>query len=289
LIISIDPFFVEDDVQDLNITFRTVLTEEELPEDAWVQAIEYRADSECVHHICNFATAPEGRIDLDESLRSNGLGCIAPGSDVRMQPEGFGTFLPKGATIRWGMHYHKEPGPGTGVWDQSEMAFIFNKTPVKHRTQLQIINGGNGFEIPPRHPNWKVGAARTFDEPTTLLGYLPHMHFRGKASEYRAFYPDGTSELLLKVPNYNYNWHIIYRLKEPIEVPAGTRVEVSMWYANTQEEAEQSGINPDRAVAYGLPTTDEMMNGWIDFTNTIPRDFDTELSEAEKAAATSSD
>ncbi len=284
LVIEMEPFFVEDDVVDLNISFTTVLTEEELPEDRWVQAIEYKAGSEFVHHICNSATAPGERIDL-ESFERNGLGCIAPGSDLRTVPEGFGTLLPKGATIRWGMHYHKETGPGTGVWDQSQMAFKFNKTPVQHRVAFTVISSGNGWEIPPNHGNWAVGAARTFDVPTTILSYLPHMHFRGRAAEYRAYYPDGTNELLLQVNEYDYNWQTIYRYKEPKLVPAGTRVEVTMWFDNSPERGEAANLNSDRAIRYGGPTTDEMMNGWIGFANTEPTDFKSLFAEKSAASA----
>ena len=129
-----------------------------------------------------------------------------------------------------------------------------------------------------------MGAARVFEEPTTILGYFPHMHFRGNAAEYHAFYPDGTSELLFKVPRYDYNWQTIYRYGEPKELPAGTRVEVTMWFANTEEKSLPTGFNFSRAVKYGGPTTDEMMNGWIDFTNTIPRDFTAEIAVVEAAA-----
>lgn len=281
LVVAIEPFFVDDEVEDLNISFATVLSEEELPEDRWIQAIEYKAGSQVVHHICNVAIAPspDGEpVDVDdpESFGRNGLGCIAPGTDARFLPDGFGTFLPKGATIRWGMHYHKERGPGTGVWDQSQMAFIFSRTPVRHRVKFDIIRSTNTWEIPPNHPNWEVGAARTFEEPTTILAYLPHMHFRGRGAEYRAFYPDGTEELLLRVPDYDYNWQTIYRYHEPKEVPAGTRIEVSMWYDNSPQRAQQARVVSDRAVGFGLPTTDEMMNGWIGYANTLPRDFDQE-------------
>ncbi len=279
LVLSMEPFFVEDDVVDLNISFQTVLTEAEVPEDRWVQAIEYKAGSECVHHICNSAVAPDDRTDL-EAFERNGLGCIAPGTDSRAVPDGYGTFLPKGATIRWGMHYHKEAGPGTGMWDQSQMAVIFNKTPVEHRVTFNVISSGNGWEIPPQHANWQVGASRTFEEDTTILSYLPHMHYRGKAAEYRAFYPDGTEELLLSVPNYDYNWQIVYLYKKPKLVPAGTRVEVSMWYDNSPEYAEINNLNSDRAIRYGGPTTDEMMNGWIGFTHTEPKDYTAKLSRS---------
>ncbi|MCH8327720.1 MAG: hypothetical protein IID15_04250, partial [Candidatus Marinimicrobia bacterium] len=46
LVLAMEPFFVEDDVVDLNISFTTVLTDQELPEGRWVQAIEYKAGSE---------------------------------------------------------------------------------------------------------------------------------------------------------------------------------------------------------------------------------------------------
>jgi len=280
LILSMDPFFVEDDVKDLNISFTTVVTEEELPQDAWVQAIEYKAGSEVVHHICNSAVAPENRDDLD-AFERNGLGCIAPGTDARAVPEGYGTFVPKGATIRWGMHYHKEPGAGTGVWDQSEMAFIFNKTPVNHRVTFNIISSTNQWEIPPNHPNWEVGASRTFEEDTTILSYLPHMHFRGKGAEYRAYYPDGSEEVLLQVPEYDYNWQIVYKYDDPKLVPAGTRIDVTMWYDNTSERAEATNFIHDRSVRYGGPTTDEMMNGWIGYTHTNPKAYGAELRDTE--------
>jgi len=38
----------------------------------------------------------------------------------------------------------------------------------------------------------------------------PHMHLRGKAFEFRAVYPTGETETLLKVPNYDFSWQITY-------------------------------------------------------------------------------
>lgn len=279
LIVSMDPFLVEDDVEDLNITFTTVLTDEELPEDRWIRAIEYKAGSECVHHICNSAVPPGYDPDDFDSAERVGLGCIAPGSDPRFMPEGFGTLLRRGSTIRWGMHYHKEPGPGTGVMDQSQMAFIFADGPVRHDVKFNIISSGNRWEIPPNHPEWVVGAARIFDEPTTILSLLPHMHFRGKAAEYRAVYPDGSSEVLLRVPQYDYNWQTIYRFREPKQIPAGTRVEVLMSYDNSPENNDRLNLVAGRAIRFGLPTTDEMMNGWIGYANTVPNEFDTPAAQ----------
>ena len=111
------------------------------------------------------------------------------------------------------------------------------------------------------------------------MGFLPHMHFRGSRATYEAFYPDGSSEILLDVPQYDYNWQVFYDYKEPKRLPAGTRLEVTMYYNNSDEYAALYGkINPNRVVRYGGPTSEEMMNGWIDSANTIPKDFDAEMA-----------
>ncbi|MCH8333581.1 alkyl hydroperoxide reductase, partial [Candidatus Sumerlaeota bacterium] len=98
----------------------------------------------------------------------------------------------------------------------------------------------------------------------------PHMHLRGEAASYVAFYPDGTEEVLLDVPVYDFNWQTNYFYKEPKEIPAGTRIEVSMWFNNSPERGELANLDSRRAVRNGGPTTDEMMLGWIDYTETKP-------------------
>ena len=89
------------------------------------------------------------------------------------------------------------------------------------------------------------------------------MHYRGKAAEYRAFYPDGTEELLLSVHNYDYNWQIVYLYKKPKLVPAGTRVEVSIWYDNSPEMAAERQFDSTKTVTFGPESTDEMMMGFL--------------------------
>ncbi len=43
----------------------------------------------------------------------------------------------------------------------------------------------------------------------------PHMHVRGKSFKYELQLPDGTREVLLDVPRYDFNWQLWYMLKEP--------------------------------------------------------------------------
>ena len=53
-------------------------------------------------------------------------GSMAAGEEPTMYPEGLGNLLRAGTTLAGSMHYYKEPGPGTGVWDQSMIGFRFH-------------------------------------------------------------------------------------------------------------------------------------------------------------------
>ncbi|MEX2015601.1 MAG: c-type cytochrome, partial [Candidatus Hydrogenedentales bacterium] len=117
-----EPFFVADDVQDIQPRIQMKLTKEQLPEMKWVRAIEYRPGSEVVHHIVGGVTRPgENNIDM----RTN-FGQIASGTNPQNYREGYGLPLYPDSTIHLSMHYHKEVGPGTGKYDQSEIAVWFH-------------------------------------------------------------------------------------------------------------------------------------------------------------------
>lgn len=275
-----EPYFVDEDVDDEYVNFVTEpLTEEQLPEDRWLRAIEWRGDSEVVHHIVGAASieGPDGEVQRFE------LGSIAPGEEGTKYPEGYGKLLRKGSRIHFNMHYHKEAGKGTGVWDQSLVGFRFwdeGKDPeIQHYVHRNGIRNRD-FEIPPGHPNWEVSAAQTFEHDTTLLSLHPHMHLRGKDARYEIVYPDGRREALLDVPAFDFNWQLDYTFATPKRVPAGSRVEFTVHYDNSPDNI----YNPDPTIpmVWGGPTTSEMMIGYVSWSNTKPMDFSDKASVVEE-------
>ncbi len=274
LVVTFDePNWVSDEVDDLYQSIVVRLSKEDMPKDKWLQAIEFKPGSEVVHHIVAFQTTPRASGGMTSGL----LGAEAPGTNPTSFPEGFGILVPEEARISFNMHYHKEAGAGTGVYDNSSFAVKFHEKPVEHAITVAPISHG-AFEIPPGNGHWKVGGAQTFTRDTTILSYLPHLHLRGAACKYTAYYPDGTSEVLLDVPKYDFNWQFWYeyRDEEPKKVPAGTRIEFEAWYDNSLERASAVGYNGNRPVSFGGPTWDEMDLGWMHYTNTAPMDLDTE-------------
>ena len=246
-------FFVEDDVRDQYVNFETVITEEMLPEPRWIKAVEFRPGGPVVHHII-----------------ARPFGGIAPGNDPEVHHDGFGTLVKPGTTIRWNMHYHKEPGPGTGVWDRSSVALRFY--PKDYKPDYVMQNEAMGrfdFEIPPGDSNYVATTSHKFERDVLLLGYTPHMHLRGKSAHYLAKYPDGTEEVLLDVPRYDFNWQTHYKYHPGGKrIPAGTEIELTMAWDNSADNP--ANPDPTETVVYGGPTTAEMMFGFVSFADAEP-------------------
>jgi hypothetical protein len=117
-----------------------------------------------------------------------------------------------------------------------------------------------------------------------LLSMFPHMHLRGKAFRYTAQYPDGTTELLLDVPRYDFNWQHQYVLAEPKRLPAGTVVRCLATYDNSAANP----FNPDPSVTVrtGFESWDEMFNGGFDIA-LADQDMPAERAAAEQKRARS--
>ncbi len=264
-----EPFFVGDDVEDLYVDFEVPVPDDLANNDRWIQALEFKAGSPAVHHLIAYSLRPDGsKIDAGAML-----GGIAPGTDADRFPPGYARLWEKGSKLLFEMHYHKEPGAGTGVSDRSTMAIKLADGPVRHRVMSDNISD-YAFEIPAGAASHQVRASYTFEKNVEVLSLLPHMHLRGRAARYVATYPDGSEEVLLHVPRYDFAWQTSYYFEHPKRLSAGTRLEVVMEYDNSADNP----ANPDPAVAvrYGEPTTAEMMNGFLNFTNAVADDFEIE-------------
>jgi mono/diheme cytochrome c family protein len=249
-----EKYFVEDDVEDIYVNFFTPITTDMLSEPRWIRAVEFRPGSSVVHHI----VAPP-------------LGGIAPGNQPTVYNDGYGTLLKPGDRILWNMHYHKEPGAGTGAWDQSKVAIRFyppGYTP-EHPVVVDPL-AKMDFVIPPGDPAVTYTVTSKFERDSLLLSLLPHMHLRGKSAKYVARYPDGTEEVLLEVPRYDFNWQTSYEY--PVDslkkLPAGTEVD----FIATWDNSADNPHNPDPTVEvrFGEPTTAEMMFGFLTYADAEP-------------------
>jgi hypothetical protein len=73
----------------------------------------------------------------------------------------------------------------------------------------------------------------------------------------------------LFVPDYDFNWQSVYRFREPLDVPKGTRLTWSSAWDNSADNPRNP--DPTQEVRWGEQTWDEMQNGWMNLVWKNPR------------------
>src|SRR5262249_25242284 len=232
-------------------------------EDKWVVRAEARPDAvPVVHHMLIYVLAPGQIYNPDDPGQT--LCGMAPGEMPLLLKDGLAKKVPAGARLLFQMHYTPN---GKDYRDQSSVGLLFTKDPPTHRVFTKPILNGNVLSRQVRLPagveDHKIERDFVFKRAGYIVGFMPHMHLRGKSFRYEAIYPDGKSEVLLSVPRYNFNWQSVYRFEEPKAVPKGTKIHCVAHYDNSEKNPHNP--DPKKDVYWGDQTWEEMMVGWMDY------------------------
>ena len=240
--------------------YRNLVVPLDLEEDVWVKAVEFVAgDTTVLHHIIAWASAPQGRGGGAFGLLNQGigLGAYAPGNPINTYPEGSGFPLEVGSGLRLQMHYTTS---GKEATDASEIGiYLWDEEPEKR------VLGGSAADldisIAPFEADHEMVASKKFRKDAYLTMVGPHMHYRGTDANFKLIYPDGVTEEILNVPNYQFNWQKTYDFKEPKFVPAGTE----MVFRATFDNSEMNPSNPDPSdeISWGEQSWQEMFFGFF--------------------------
>ena len=167
-------------------------------------------------------------------------------------------LIKAGSMIMFQLHY---TASGKAVNDRSRLGLIFAKErPQEHIKTVNVQNFA--FTIPAGADNYPIAARARLTRDITIVNLRPHMHGRGKDFEYRAIYPTGESEILMRVPRWDFGWQLTYNLEQPKLLPKGTIIEVLGHYDNLVNNP--NAADPTALVVYGEQTWNEMLGGLID-------------------------
>ncbi|HVS13356.1 MAG TPA: hypothetical protein VMV46_05510 [Thermoanaerobaculia bacterium] len=260
LVLTMEPFAVGDDVED---HYEWLAIENPLDEDRWIKSVEVRPSfMEAAHHNLTFIAPPGAGPESLGNERNLVVGW-APGAMPFRYPEGRGKLLPARSNVLFQMHYHKTPGPGTGGVDQTSVGIeLYDQgVEVKPVTTMWVLDPM--LRIPPGEASYQSVSEFTFENDGVIYNFTPHMHLRGKSFRYSAIYPDGRQEILLDVPDYDFNWQLTYTPREPLPMPAGTKVVCEAVFDNSA--GNPANPDPTIEVTWGEKTTDEMMIGFMEY------------------------
>jgi hypothetical protein len=213
---------------------------------------------------------------------------IGKGYDL-FRPDTGKLILP-GEKISWDQHIHAigeeiTAGSEIGIW------FYPKGQEPKKRSYLVGFTGlrQRGFlDIPPNSVSATEGFT-VLKENTLITNFQPHFHLRGKAMQVEAILPDGGTQILSYVGNFNFNWmtNYIYADDAAPLLPKGTVIHVSAWYDNTA--ANKNNPDPEQWVGYGDRTVDEMAHAWMNVVYLNEDEYKTLVAERKAKTAKETD
>jgi len=207
-----------------------------------------------------------------------------PGVDTAtVYPPGVAERI-SGTHLNFNLHYQPS---GKATTDKTRIGLWLQKGLVTHELRGSVIGMGNetfivnGKELTGRYSaqltqdilppgvatvpnipafddNYRLTAILSVREDMTLYNFQPHMHLRGQSMKYTAVLPDGREEVLANVPQYDFNWQIIYELATPFTVPAGTTIRVEATWNNSAKN--KYNPKPEQEVFWGEQSWDEMFS-----------------------------
>lgn len=241
------------------LDYKFIPVEIDLEQDQWVRAYEFNVgDKSVLHHIIAY-TQDERQQKQNASLggsRTN-FGSYAPGRDHVEFDANTGILLEKGVRFMLQLHYTTIGKP---VRDVTRIGLYFHDTEPEYLLSRTAVMNGE-FVIPPGVSDYPVVASARIEKDSLLYNLAPHMHYRGKRVSYSAQYPDGRVEELLSIPNFQHNWQMVYKLREPLFLPAGTVIQAEGVFDNSVSNLLNP--NPAQEVRWGDQVWDEMFIVWM--------------------------
>jgi hypothetical protein len=262
--------------------FITQIFGTEIPAGKWVQALEILpGNTDVLHHVVTYL-GPFGIGDEEEQFSNAGItrtiflneaarrkigmveaprigGVWVAGSPPSAFRTGHGQPIKANELFSFNMHYHPSGSAGS---DASKLGVFFGEGELQKEITTAFA-ADPGLYIPAGAADYREDALYLFGRDSFIVSLLPHMHNRGKSMKYTLERPDGSSEVLLDVPAYDYNWQNIYRFREPVPAPAGSIVAVEAHWDNSA--ANPANPDPSLDVPWGDGTNNEMLVAFIDY------------------------
>ncbi|MGZ3389782.1 MAG: monooxygenase, partial [Isosphaeraceae bacterium] len=190
------------------------------------------------------------------------LGGWAPGYQPTQLEDGIGRFLPRNADVIVQVHYHPD---GKAEVDRMRIGLWFSRKPIRqilHR--FAALN--QDMKLPFGESNTEIQAAWPIPVDLVAHAVVPHMHLLGKDMLMTVTFPDGRTQDLIKIDNWDFNWQYSYYFEKPLDLPKGSVVKVVAHYDNSAENPRRPKEMKPEEVRWGEATTDEMCIGFIGVT-----------------------
>jgi hypothetical protein len=204
----------------------------------------------------------------DGQPRAAFLTGFVPGVRATVAPADTAFVIPAGCDISVQAHYVRT---GKLETDSSRVGIWLQKQPPR-KVMNMIYLSGDFAVVPPGVTDFHVSGSWTLPVDADFVGVVPHTHRLARWVELRAHVPGQEKPLLvLRVPQWDYNWQSPYDLRKPMRFPAGTRFEVECSYDNSTANP-RNPFDPPQNVWHNETINDEMLLPMFTFASERPID-----------------
>ena len=182
-----------------------------------------------------------------------------PGSIPYVEPDGMALRLDKDTDLILNTHLQPSGKPET---IQPTLGLYFTDKPATKYPILLQLENDQLLNIPPGEKHFVVTDEFTLPVDVTALAIYPHAHYLAKDLQATAKLPDGRTEPLIHIPDWNLNWQAVYRYTQPVKLPEGSIISMKFTYDNSEDNVRNPNDPPQRVVA-GNRAVDEMAHLWL--------------------------
>ena len=243
----------------------------------WLKAIEIRpGDKRLVHHANVLVDRQQNgrRQEVDPGAGFGGMELTIeseafdpdshflfwkPGSIPYVEPDGMALRLDKDTDLILNTHLQPSGKPET---IQPTLGLYFTDKPATMHPILLQLENDRVLDIPAGDKHFVVTDKFTLPVDVDLLAIYPHAHYLGKDLRAIAKFPDGRSQTLIHIRDWNLNWQAVYRYAQPVKLPKGTTISMNFVYDNSEDNVRNPHDPPQRVVA-GNRAVDEMAHLWL--------------------------
>jgi len=227
-----------------------------LTEGRWVKAATLMpGDRQGVHHIlAGYIPGEPKKGPASASQWEASYGEYAVGGESFVVPDKLGIYLPPGGSMGFQLHYTPY---GKEAVDNSKMGLYFypqGETP--ERIMRHYVISDVGIELPANTPRHEEVAYTVFPKEALLYSAFLHTHYRGLSGRLDLIKPDGSKEVLVNLPRYDFNWQRTYEFAQPIKIAAGSKLIATYVYDNSVRNP--ANPNPNEVVVWGDQSWEEM-------------------------------
>ena len=139
--------------------------------------------------------------------------------------------------------------------------YFTDRAPTRFPMLLQLEHDG-ALDIPAGAASFTVTDELELPVAVQVLAVYPHAHYVAREVQALARRPDGSTEWLVHIAEWNLDWQAVYEMAKPLSLPRGTVISMRWTYDNTARNERNPHSPPQRVIA-GNRASDEMSHLWL--------------------------